>query len=225
MTKKRKFRKYYTFAGTKWRYDKENHEHYFEYVYNGFLRADDRHNTKIRPEDLPASFVYFANSTRFNGLVDSAGVVDMKYVPNLWINHFLRDDYIIISYRGKIEEEKDFNYANEDFRIFGNDLLDFLAAAHIYSGYDISEIKQGIKEKLKILKEKHPVEFGNCNFDVDGWFNEADFHLFWNKRQAYQMENWIRSCCGLPEYPLPEVPKEMKEKLFPKELDHSTSAA
>ena len=217
MARKKKFQKYYSFAGTKWVYDHEDHKHYLEYVYDGFLRADDRYHTKLRPEDLPESFVYFSNSLYFNGFLDSAGVVDIKYVPNLWINHFLKDDYIVISYRGKIGEEKNYKYENGDFRIFGNDILYFLEAARKHSDFDISGIIEGIKNKLKVLKEKHPQEFVNYEFDVDGWF--AEDHSLWNRRDALHAENWIRQCCGLPELPIPELPDEEWLRVYGKLKD------
>lgn len=212
MTRKKKFQKYYALAGTKWVYDKEDHKRYLEYVYDGYLLADGRYHTKITPEELPESFVFYSNSLYNMGFLDSAGVIDIKYVPNLWINHFLRDDYIVISYRGKIGEQKDYVYENGDFKIFGNDMLDFLAAARKYSDFDISGIIEGIKEKLRILKEKHPGEFGNFHFDVDGWF--AKDHSFWNRRLALQDENWVRECCGLPEKTVPELPDDRWLELY-----------
>lgn len=59
----------------------------------------------------------------------------MRYIPNLWINHFLKDDCLLISYGGKIEEHPDSTdfekYSGVDERVWGNEILHVLKGARI----------------------------------------------------------------------------------------------
>ena len=104
----------------------------------------------------------------------------MVYVPNLWINHFLRDDFLLISYSDKIKIINDNarsafeKYDGYDYQIHGTEILDILKGAKIYSDYNIEPIIEQIKEKKKILQEKHPEEFGEekWSFDIDKYVKE-----------------------------------------------------
>ena len=81
----------------------------------------------------------------------------MRYIPNLWINHFLKDDCLLISYSGKIEEHPDSigfeKYSGVDERVWGNEILDVLKGARMFSEYDIAPIMEQIREKQHILIE------------------------------------------------------------------------
>lgn len=142
---------------------------------HGCLFAQAQYPTLITADDLPPSFVYGRFYKRW-GYLDTSGIVDMLYIPNLWINHFLKDDRLIISYCGKIKKiEKDKwgdEFENEDYSIFGNEIIDVLKGARDYSGININPFINQIKEKLKILRQKHPEEFGNYNPDIDKMFSE-----------------------------------------------------
>ena len=61
-----------------------------------------RYKTKMKSEDLPEWYVYGRFYKRF-GYISTKGITDMVYIPNLWINHFLKDDFLLVSYGGKIE--------------------------------------------------------------------------------------------------------------------------
>lgn len=139
----------------------------------------ERYKTKILPEDLPEWYVYGRYYKRF-GYLSTKGIKDMVYVPNLWINHFLRDDFLLISYSGKIKIINDNasstfeKYDGYDYQIHGPEILDILKGAKIYSNYDIAPIIEQIKAKKKILQEKHPEEFGaeKWDFDIDAYMQE-----------------------------------------------------
>lgn len=139
----------------------------------------ERYKTKILPEDLPEWYIYGRYYKRF-GYLSTKGIKDMVYVPNLWINHFLRDDFLLISYSGKIKIINDNasctfeKYDGYDYQIHGPEILDILKGAKIYSNYDIAPIIEQIKVKKKILQEKHPEEFGEgkWDFDIDGYMKE-----------------------------------------------------
>lgn len=135
------------------------------------------HKTKIVEEDLPESYV-FGRFYKQWGFFSTGGITDMLYIPNLWVNHFLKDDCLLVSYGSKIESNPDTNsfekYIGFDERVWGNEILDVLKGAQKFSGYDISFIVNQIREKKRVLVETYPDEFGphQWNFDVDAWLNE-----------------------------------------------------
>lgn len=145
---------------------------------DGRLFSQARYPTKITAADLPESFVYGRFYKRWSYL-DTAGIKDMIYVPNLWVNHFLKDDKLVISYTGKLKEIKRkeehwswTEYENEDFTVWGNEIIDVLKGARDYSGIDIKPFIKQLKNKLKVLREKHPEEFGDYDPDLDKIFKK-----------------------------------------------------
>ena len=71
-----------------------------------FTLFSGHHKTKIKEEDLPEWYV-FGRYYKLWGFLSTKGITDLRYIPNLWINHFLKDDCLLISYGGKIEEHPD----------------------------------------------------------------------------------------------------------------------
>lgn len=154
----------------------ENHE--LHLIRNeDFTLFSGHHKTKITEEDLPEWYV-FGRYYKMWGFLSTKGITDLRYIPNLWINHFLKDDCLLISYGGKIEECQGSNpydqYTGVDERIWGTEILDVLKGAKKFSGYDISGIVEQIREKERILIEKHPEEFGpeHWNFDLDKYMSK-----------------------------------------------------
>lgn len=133
--------------------------------------------TNLTAKDLPESFIYGRFYKKW-GYMDTAGIKDMFYEPNKTFNHFLKDDRLVISYTGKIKKKKDKNYdyldlyyyENEDFSVWGNEIIDFLKGAKEYSGIDIKPFIAQIKDKLKWLKETYKEEFGDFNPGLDEVF-------------------------------------------------------
>lgn len=118
----------------------------------------------------------------------------MVYRPNLHVNHFLKDDFLYISYKEKIEpvtEEDEKNdrmlrfeeYKGYDEVVFGSEIIDILKGARLYSGFNITPIIEQIKEKEKWLRNKYPDEFSEERWkcDVDAKFAE-DISSFARKR-------------------------------------------
>ena len=112
------------------------------------------------------------------GFLSTKGITDLRYIPNLWINHFLKDDCLLISYSGKIEEHPDSigfeKYSGVDERVLGNEILHVLKGARMFSQYDIAPIIELFREKQRILIENYPDEFGphKWSFDLDEWMAE-----------------------------------------------------
>lgn len=136
-----------------------------------------RYRTKLYEYDLPEWYLqgcYY----KLRGYLSTKGIVDMLYIPNMHINHFLKDDCLLVSYDRKIRENPEGHrwlyekYIGWDERIFGSEILGVLKGAQKYSDYDISAIIDQIKEKQKVFKEKHPSDYEiECdNFDVDAYF-------------------------------------------------------
>ena len=141
------------------------------------------HKTKIRPEDLPEWYLYGRYYKRW-GYISTKGIVDMVYRPNMHVNHFLKDDFLYISYKEKIEpvteeEKKTRLYCYEYYKgydevVFGSEIIDILKGARQYSGYDITPIIEQIREKEKWLRNAYPDHFSheNWKYDLDEVFTE-----------------------------------------------------
>lgn len=144
-----------------------------------FTLFSGHHRTKIVEEDLPEWYV-FGRYYKMWGFLSTKGITDLRYVPNLWINHFLKDDCLLISYGGQIEEktdDRDFDmYSGVDERVWGNEILYVLKGAEKFSGYDITHIVEQIREKKRILMKNYPDEFGSHTFN---WWGHP---RFWGKR-------------------------------------------
>ena len=151
-----------------------DHRHRYIEDKDGYLFAQGIYPTKIKAEDLPDWYVYGRYYKCF-GYLSAKCVVDVRYEPNRYSNHFLKDDFLFISYHASIAEQSEASnvfekYSGYDERISGNALLRFLKAAREYSDYDISEIAQMIQDKADWLRQIFPEEYGD--FEFDGGFLE-----------------------------------------------------
>lgn len=101
------------------------------------------------------------------GYISTKGITDLVYIPNLWINHFLKDDFLLISYGGKIELIDDRKglciyekYTGYDETVCGNEIMDVMKGARQFSNFDIIALIEQIKDKKEILQKNHPEQFG-----------------------------------------------------------------
>lgn len=136
--------------------------------------------TKIIPSMLPEWYARGRYYKRW-GYLSVKGITDLKYIPNRFTNHFLKDDFLLISYGGKLVE-KDAprgctldRYDGVDEYVFGNEILTVLKGAREVSNYDISPIIGQIKDKVEMLAEKYPDDFGKeqWDFDADEYFSHG----------------------------------------------------
>ena len=139
------------------------------------------YKTKIKPEDLPKWYLRGRYYKR-QGYMSTKGITDLVYIPNTFINHFLRDDYLLVSYSGKIHEiesaeKKKYidSYMGWDEIVWGNDIITVLIGAKRYSNFDIQPIITQLKQKKAWLQNRYPDEFGpdKWDIDVDKLFEEA----------------------------------------------------
>ena len=63
----------------------------------GYLYANGRNRTKIKPEDLPEYYIPLM-VYKVNGYISVDGIKEVVYRPNYWINHMHKDDFLYISY-------------------------------------------------------------------------------------------------------------------------------
>ena len=139
------------------------------------MYAWGRYRTKIKKEDLPENYIEIHSRSIWymTGYLKTSDIVDIKYK---WrkINHLFKDDYIYISYKEKLREEKDvwgfIDYENYDICISGNSIIPIILAAEKYSNIDITELKEQIEEKRKWYKEHYSDDyirqFGNKDIDL-----------------------------------------------------------
>lgn len=140
------------------------------------------YKTKMLPTDLPEQYCDVERYCTYRECINAQGIIDMKYS---WIreNHFMKDSCLRISYTGNLEpyhEEYNYNgkkiisnfisYRNEDAVVFGNDIFKFLAYAHKYSKYDLTEIKSEIIKQCEWLKVNEPA-FAPESDDFSVWFD------------------------------------------------------
>lgn len=126
---------------------------------------------------MPEWYVYGRYYKCF-GYLSAKGVVDLKYMPSKYSNHFLKDDFLFISYDAPIVENPEGNsldsFTGYDERIYGNEILDFVKAVKQYSDYDTAGIVQQIQDKANWLQQGYPDEFGDFTFNVKAIFDERE---------------------------------------------------
>lgn len=136
--------------------------------------------TKILPSMLPEWYARGRYYKRW-GYLSVKGITDMIYIPNRFTNHFLKDDFLLLSYGGKLTPKANTQgsvldkYDGVDEFVFGNDILTVLKGAREFSDYDISPIIEQLKDKVEMLAEKYPEDFGKdqWDFDVDEYFQKG----------------------------------------------------
>lgn len=138
------------------------------------------YSTKIIPSMLPEWYARGRYYKRW-GYLSVKGITDMKYIPNRFTNHFLKDDFLLISYGGTLVEKEAprgstlDRYDGVDEFVFGNEILTILKGAREFSNYDITPIIEQIKDKVEMLAEKYPEDFGKdqWDFDADEYFSHG----------------------------------------------------
>lgn len=157
----------YVYRNKRWQYVSDD---------NDYLYSQSIYPTKIKAKDLPDWYVYGRYYKCF-GYMSAKGVVDLKYVPNKFSNHFLKDDCLMVSYNKPIVEVGYSNFSWDKFkgydeRMYGDCILSFLKAARKHSNCDITKIIKMLKEKVEWLPKAFPDEFGDFKFDIDEYFSQ-----------------------------------------------------
>lgn len=125
---------------------------------NGYLYSGLIYKTKIKPEDLPEYFIKGYIYKR-QSYISTKGVKDLAFKACYFVNHFLKDDSLYISYDKDIKfKEGYFGYPEAydyDYIIGGAAILDFIKSVEIYSNYDTSNIKKEIKRHALYYDSKY----------------------------------------------------------------------
>ena len=128
---------------------------------NPFLYSLGQYPTKITEEDLPEHYIpIHCRVIRYlHGFLKTSGIVDMDYTY-CEENHLFKDDYIYISYSGKLKWKQGTwgfpDCINYDVCVDGSDIIDIVLAAEKYSGFDTSEVRKKIEEKRIWLRDNEP---------------------------------------------------------------------
>lgn len=131
---------------------------------NPLLYSGGVYPTKITELDLPEDYIDIQSRVIWymKGHLKTSGIVDMEYTYSR-VNHLFKDDFIYLSYHDKLQTETDkwgfTHYTNYDVCVCGNDIVDIVLAAEIYSGFDTSEIRRKIEEKRIWLRDNHPDDY------------------------------------------------------------------
>lgn len=126
-----------------------------------YIKSDDGtlfsgwHKTKIKLSDLPDWYI-FGKYYNCHGYMSTKGIIDMVYVPNLYTDSFLKDDFLFVSYNGKIEKVSDSvpaweRYKGFDEYVSGSYIISILRGARTYSNYDISGIMEQMRKQRQYL--------------------------------------------------------------------------
>lgn len=131
------------------------------------------YRTKIKPEDLPEWYLRGRYYKRF-GYMSTKGITHLMYFPNRFSNHYLKDDFLLVSYGGRIHEVENptgklmmDRYEGWDEIIWGNEIVTILKGARKYSGYDIRPFITKLRWKKDWLQATYPDEFGPEKWDID----------------------------------------------------------
>lgn len=128
---------------------------------NGWLYANGRNKTKIKPEDLPDTYIPLM-VYKVDGYIRVDGIKDMVYKPNYRINHLHKDDFLYISYSTPIKSEVDQHgytrYYDYDALLWGGNISHFIRAIRERGSYDIEPIAAEVIKKELYYFEKYPEE-------------------------------------------------------------------
>lgn len=115
-----------------------------KYVSNApYLYSKFNYNTKIVEEDLPEWYVHGRFHKRW-GYISSRGIAKIKYYPNMWINHYLRDDNLKIIYDDGFEIHVD-----------GYDIVEMILAIEKYNNVDLTYLKKKVNFKATFYNYYH----------------------------------------------------------------------
>ena len=147
-----------------------------KYVYierslpDGYLYAGWRtkRRTKIKPEDLPESYVKITNYKKL-GYLDTANVCDVVYKPSPFHNHTFKDDFLYISYTEPFAQEGhltgDRLFSACDEYIFGNSIIPVIAGIE-----KNNPDNQDLQERIKTIKQQMVQQY---NLYVDEMTNNG----------------------------------------------------
>ena len=115
--------------------------------------------TKIKPEDLPETYVR-CNNYKKNGYIETAGVVDIHYKPSPFHNHTYKDDFIFISYSKTMDPDTEM-WDQCDEYIFGGDIVDVI--------FGIEKNAPELKEKIQAIKDAMVVQYNLYVDEMSQW--------------------------------------------------------
>ena len=126
-----------------------------------------QHPTKLTKDDLPPDYTLM---NAMKGYIRTAGVKGLVYRRSPFHNHTFRDDWLYISYTHPLDEyvvgfEDGSTFSESDEHIYGNDIVDFIAAVNKWSpAYDTSRIMGEMVEQYNAYcDEMNEMQFIHCD--------------------------------------------------------------
>ena len=171
-----------------------------------FTLFSGHHKTKIVEEDLPEWYV-FGRYYKMWGFLSTKGITDLRYIPNMWVNHFLKDDCLLISYGGKIEEKA------EDKKTVRQEIFEYLDSLPLNIEIEVNGRQFILTHAAPVdLYEQYAYKY-NCERDFAVWMrfdrfpvledwtvifgHTPTFHFqFENPMAVWDAESWIGIDCG-----------------------------
>lgn len=159
---------------------------YYE-VADPYLLSGGRYKTKIKPEDMPPWYLRGLFYGYKDGFLQTKGVDELFYRPNLFTNHMFNDDFLFISYKYvKPGGQPVDNFCPIPYSeyVWGWNIPRFLIMAEKYSGYDTSKIKQQIRAKQDWFRLTYPDDYARevFNRDIVTWMDEClDLNIDMNR--------------------------------------------
>lgn len=125
------------------------------------IYANGRYKTELNPQDIPEYYCPINNRTIWymDGWIDTKNVTDIKFK---WEknNHVLKDDYLYLSYNGKVLETKNMYGETEYincYAICGNNIIKIIRYIEKFAPQiDTKPIREQIIDKVRYLHENKP---------------------------------------------------------------------
>ena len=142
------------------------------YLYSGWKSG---RKTKIKPKDLPKSYVYVSNYKK-NGYLETAGVVDIAYEPSPFHNHTFKDDFLYISYNKMLPKANPDQWAKLletcDEYVFGNDIINVLKGIEINNPDN-----QELQKKITVIKAQMVAQYNAYADQMREDFGREEKHI------------------------------------------------
>ena len=187
----KKFNKLYTYEIIK----STGHGLQFKRDENGYLYADRQYKTKINDTDLPEYFVR-GYLYHVHGFISAKDVKHLVYCPNYNYNHWLKYDFLYISYDDEItfEQSEVFDYkypVGARYTLSGNIIYDFINAVEKYSDYDLSAIKKEIKLHLLYFNARYEKDY-NDDIYTEIEIKDEELQELLDKDSYYIQKKYIK---------------------------------
>lgn len=137
-----------------------------------YLFSYAKYKTNVTKDHLPEYFVNIVYRY-LPAYLNSKDVADIVFRASTKNFDSLKDDYLYISYNGKLDKEM--NHIdlifNADVCLYGYWAYAFLKAVLKYSSYDLTESLEAVKDRFDLFNKENPEKFTEL-------ISETNFYKF-----------------------------------------------